>query len=486
MKTSIKGLAKMLVFMCISLLLIQTAFAEAPEGVSTELIGEIQSLQSKVDKLRSKTIPIGKITKSAEGFMLRGTALPKYDCMNVSYVALGDLRQIGANIAWNPTTKKTVIYDLNQPIKENLQYDSLPSNGVAYLGRDTVYINYQEVPAIYVDGKALVPVKWIAVLEASGGNPLSKILKKGAQWYIENNMEQPTISGINIWFDGTDYIEEWYTFPQLEQDQDGFYLDNQYDLTPDYDYVGFVINEIDGMINTDSEIQKAWLKNPTYYVSPKGTPAELLNQLFPPTLVKGVMKNAAGGFEKGENVIVQKSVGGSLYFLDGKNGGTVQVPWASVRIQTSPVNKEQATNEQIEEYINKQNLSSKTPYLVWTDLHRQRTYIFQGKKNEWVLIKNILSSSGMDITPTPRGNYTIHTRVPAFGYGKGYLAKNAYAFIGTKYLYHSVLYDSTGKYLLEGRGVLGTKASQGCIRFSPEDIEWFYKTMPPGTAVYIN
>ena len=471
-------------FVCTSLFLIQTAFADAP--ASTGQTGHVESVQSKIDKLRSQTIPVGKITKSTEGVMIRGTVLPQYECVNIPYVALSDLRQIGANIAWNATTKKTVIYNWNQPIKEDIQYEPLPINGIAYLARDTVYINYQEVPAIYIGGKPLIPVKWIQVLEDTGGNELLKIIKKEPQWYVENNMDQPSINGINIWFDGEDYIEESYTFPLLEQNQDGFYMDKTYDLTPDYDYVGFVISEIDGMINTDVDIQKEWLKNPTYYEIPKGTPAELLDQIFPPTIVKGVMKNPAGGFAKGENVNVQRSVAGSLYFLDGKNGGTVQVPWSSVQIITSPVNKEQATNEQIEQYINKQDFSSKTDYLVWTDLHRQRTYIFKGKKNQWALIKDVLSSTGMDISPTPRGNYTIHTRVPAFGYGKGYLAKNAYAFIGTKYLYHSVLYDPTGQYLLEGRGVLGTKASQGCIRFSPEDIQWFYKTMPPGTAVYIN
>lgn len=486
MKIDFKRLSKVLMIVGMNLLLIHTAFAGTPTPAPTEQSTDVESVQSKVDQLSNQTISVGKITKSTQEFKVGETVVPAYICKNVSYITVSDLKQAGGNIAWSPITKKTVIYDLNGPVKEELKFEAVAEKAVAYLARDTVYINYQEIPAIYVNGRPLIPTKWMTVLESTSGNTPLKIAKKDYKWYEENNMHQPMISGTNMWFDGENYIEEPYVFPELQQDQDGYYKDERFNLTPDYNYVGFVINEIDGVMNLEVELQKAWLKNPTYYTIPEEGPAELISELFPPTIVKGTMKRAAGGFAAGEQVNVQKAVDGLQYFLDGKNGGTVKVPWSSVRIQASPVHKGQATNEEIEQYINKQNLSSKTPYLVWTDLHRQRTYIFKGKQNQWRLINNLHSSSGMDITPTPRGSYTIHTRVPAFGYGKGYLAKNAYGFIGTKYLYHSVLYNSTGQYLLEGRGVLGTKASQGCIRFSPEDSVWFYKTMPPGTAVYIN
>ncbi len=363
---------------------------------------------------------------------------------------------------------------------------------MAYLARDTVYINYQEVPAIFAGGRALIPVKWIALLDPFQPHNPFKIIKNDVAWYEANNIQIPVITGINIWFDGENYIEEEYTFPQLQQGEDGFYTDHQHDEKPNYIYVGFMLKEIDGFANDHLDLHKAWLKNPTYYTIPKPKPAPQpappvkQGELFPATIVQGTMNYAAGGFAKGEQVSVQRASQGKFYYLTGKKGGTVQVPWRSVKIKRTPVHTEQATKEQIEAHINQLNLSSHTPYLVWTDLHRQRTYILKGKQNNWSLIKNMLSSTGMDITPTPRGSYTLNTRVSAFGYGKGYLAKNAYAFIGTTYLYHSVLYDASGKYLLEGRGVLGTKASQGCIRFSPEDSKWFYQTMPRGTAVYIN
>jgi len=93
----------------------------------------------------------------------------------------------------------------------------------------------------------------------------------------------------------------------------------------------------------------------------------------------------------------------------------------------------------------------------------------------------MLSSSGRNMTPTPRGFFQIQDRGAYFG--KGYQAKN-WVRIKGDYLYHSVLFDVSGRYLLE-RGVLGHRASQGCIRFSFEDSEWFYKTIPRGTAVWI-
>lgn len=139
-----------------------------------------------------------------------------------------------------------------------------------------------------------------------------------------------------------------------------------------------------------------------------------------------------------------------------------------------------------EDFINSKNLSSPTSYLVWTNIQKQRTYIFTGSKNNWQLQKCFICSTGKDRTPTPKGTFALTYKVPSFGQSKGYCCKNAFGFIGTSYLYHSIIYDKTGTYLLEGYGVLGKKASQGCIRFSPEHAKWFYDHLITQTTVYIN
>lgn len=139
-----------------------------------------------------------------------------------------------------------------------------------------------------------------------------------------------------------------------------------------------------------------------------------------------------------------------------------------------------------EDTVNRKNLPSDTPYLVWTNIDTQRTYIFKGSNGNWKLLKHFICSTGKDRSPTPKGEFKLTYKVPYFGVEKGYRCKNAFGFIGTTYLYHSILFDKTGSYLLEGKGVLGTKASDGCIRFSPENSEWFYNNLVSKTKVWIN
>lgn len=139
-----------------------------------------------------------------------------------------------------------------------------------------------------------------------------------------------------------------------------------------------------------------------------------------------------------------------------------------------------------EDTVNTKNLHSTTPYLVWTNIASQKTYIFEGSQGHWQLIKHFVCSTGRDHTPTPKGEFQLTRKVPYFGVEKGYRCKNAFGFIGTTYLYHSIIFDKSGSYLLEDKGVLGTKASEGCIRFSVENSEWFYNNMVSGTKVWIN
>lgn len=139
-----------------------------------------------------------------------------------------------------------------------------------------------------------------------------------------------------------------------------------------------------------------------------------------------------------------------------------------------------------EDTVNSMDLHSDTKYLVWTNIDRQRTYIFEGSTGNWRLIKHFICSTGKSSSPTPKGTFKLTQKVPYFGVEKGYRCKNAFGFINTTYLYHSIMFDKTGSYLLEGKGVLGTKASAGCIRFSVEHSEWFYNNMLSGTKVWIN
>lgn len=428
----------------------------------------------KVEKLMSKTIRIGRIKASSEVVQIKDAALPIYECMEKQYVAVNDLKQLGAHVTWNPNTKVTLIYDFAQPAKNNITFEKLEEGATAYLGRGLTYINYQEIPSIFVGNKTLIPVEWLSLIE------------KDSSWVRYNYIQEVDIGGINIWYDGEKYVEEIFSCDRLEPDEYLYHKNSNEnnDVNSEYTYVGFIITTLNGEINNDVDSQKSWLQDPIYYTINIEPESPLLEELFPPNIIQGTIKYNTSGFIKGEVIEVARADSGIAYYVFNQNRSIVKIPWNSVSIIKTPTTMEKAPVEQIEQYINGKDFESKTNYLVWTDLYRQRTYVFQGNKNNWKLLKDMPSSTGRDITPTPKGEFTLTRRVPSFG--KGYMAKNAVAFIGTEYLYHSVLYDATGKYLLEGRGILGQKASQGCIRFSPEDSVWFYRTMPLGTKVYIN
>ncbi|ONI39823.1 hypothetical protein AN639_00490 [Candidatus Epulonipiscium fishelsonii] len=208
-----------------------------------------------------------------------------------------------------------------------------------------------------------------------------------------------------------------------------------------------------------------------------------LESLFPPSIVTGTMLYNVGGFKAGQQVEVKFDERGKFYYV-GPNA--TEVPWNSVYIPPDPYTQyKQATTEQIETYINLKGLKSNSNHLVWIDLYRQRMYVFENINGRWELFRNMLVSSGKNITPTIRGTFQATAYMPSFGWGKGYVCYDAVQFSG-EYLIHSILYNDTGEYLLEGRGILGQRASDGCVRLSPEDADWFYHTIKLGTTIWVN
>lgn len=207
--------------------------------------------------------------------------------------------------------------------------------------------------------------------------------------------------------------------------------------------------------------------------------------IFPETFIYASLKKDINTLKKGDVVEILSAESGKYYIVLDSKRNKHKIPWNSLDIPKEPTpEKSVPKNAEIENYINNQDIDSKTKYLVWTDLYRQRTYIFKGSKNNWKLIKNLLCSTGKNKTPTPKGLYELQAKIPYFGVEKGYMCKNAFQIYGD-YLYHSIVFDKTGRTLLEGKGVLGHQASEGCIRFTEEDSLWFYNTMTRGTRVWI-
>lgn len=153
-------------------------------------------------------------------------------------------------------------------------------------------------------------------------------------------------------------------------------------------------------------------------------------------------------------------------------------------------NKLRQENDQIDykmfnidmvEFANNNNIKSKTKYLMTTSLKNKYTYIFQNLNSTWDLMYRWRCSVGKPSTPTITGIFNINGRKPSFGTDM-YRVKYATR-IKDAYYYHSVLYDSTGSYIIDDR--LGVAISHGCIRLDTNNAKWIYYNIPDETTVII-
>lgn len=133
------------------------------------------------------------------------------------------------------------------------------------------------------------------------------------------------------------------------------------------------------------------------------------------------------------------------------------------------------------DFVNKNNLSSSTKYLIWVDTKNFKVNIFLGSKNNWKLQKNYLCSIGKSSTPTPLGTFKVGAKGYSFGEDHGYICYYYTQFKGN-YLFHSILYNLDNT-IRDGR--LGFKISNGCIRLAKVNAKWIYDNIPYGTTVYI-
>lgn len=134
------------------------------------------------------------------------------------------------------------------------------------------------------------------------------------------------------------------------------------------------------------------------------------------------------------------------------------------------------------DFVNKNNFSSSTPYLIWVDLRNFKTNIFKGSKNNWTLVSSYLCSIGKPSTPTPKGNFKVGIKGLSFGYHKGYVAKY-YTQIIDDYLFHSILYNTNGT-IKDGR--LGMAISNGCVRLALNNAKWIWDNIPVNTSIHIS
>lgn len=463
---------------------------------------KLLSYKEKEESLgKFEKVILGEAEKLTKQINYNGQMIDLYEFKGKEYITIQALECVGFNVV---RTESSVYITEGNGLKLGEIPKEYTKEKVSLSTKD-IYLGYMKTYALTMNDSTLIPIEAIDLycerVKVEGGYQLQsrevqvdQFLKGDKDNFTNKGTIPLNIRCTNLYWDGTNIIEERWDMNQLipgvaypnpnkvyTLSQNKIYLTTIVNEIKVQDEVFWYTNESYGQANKELFIQYEEEKQKIREEKQK----ESTKELFPPSIIMGTMKYDAGPFKKGDKVEIYRADSLERYYLHYGNQ-TVKVPWNSVTVPPNPkVETKQATTEQIETYINTTGLTSPTNYLVWTDLYRQRTYIFKKEDGQWKLYKNLICSTGKNITPTPRGVYSLQSYVPYFGVNKGYMCKNAIQIFGD-YLYHSIMYDKTGTYLLEGKGVLGQRASQGCIRFSPEDSEWFYNTMPLKTTVWIN
>ncbi|EOU1113758.1 L,D-transpeptidase [Clostridium perfringens] len=136
-----------------------------------------------------------------------------------------------------------------------------------------------------------------------------------------------------------------------------------------------------------------------------------------------------------------------------------------------------------EDTINQFDITSNTNYLIFVNIAEQKTYVYEGSKNDWTLDKTFTCSTGIEGKETPVGVFTVQNRAPWFfspKYGQG--GKYYVQFMGN-YLFHSIPFDSDKTTISDP--TLGVPSSHGCIRLSVEDSKWLYDNVQNGSKIII-
>lgn len=141
-------------------------------------------------------------------------------------------------------------------------------------------------------------------------------------------------------------------------------------------------------------------------------------------------------------------------------------------------------NTNMTEFVNDNKIASPSNYLIITSIIERSTYIYEKGPNMWILLYRWSCTVGKPSTPTIKGQFAVGVKYPAItSEGSKVSAKYATQIEG-EYYYHSILYDLTGQYVIDGR--LGVAISHGCIRLATENAKWIFDNAPQGTTVVIN
>ena len=126
-------------------------------------------------------------------------------------------------------------------------------------------------------------------------------------------------------------------------------------------------------------------------------------------------------------------------------------------------------------FVNKRKgYHSKTGWLIWVSLDKQRVNVFTGSRRKWKLVKVIKCSTGLASSPSKAGIYKCDYKKLWVGgchyyveYGGSGIHKWAGSDKGTMY--------KIGKHTV----------SQSCIRVTKKNAKWLYNHIPVKTTIVL-
>ena len=436
---------------------------------------------------------IGHLVESGQTLKFKEETFSLYEVNETTLLPIETLLTIGVKFDQIGDTLVFSRLGKEETLAEIVPYSGTEVN--VRLGEQPILIGYIPTYHIKVEKTIMIPVETLGVLydltATSDGYRLEEPVYSEANYLKILNGSIVNCSAYPIYFDYIDMYWDGENFIDL-------YMKNQV-LPPRCEKKIEIQPTIEGKaviyLNTYIEtIQDFQMPSPESYGQRpiplyngymKVKRIKALEKIFPKFKVTAKINYKVGQFENGEEVELWRSEKGQYHVILDEKGKKVTVPLGSITIIGDNGQwLREATQKELEDYVNLKDYESQTEYLLWTDLLRQRTYAFKGEKNQWELVKVMKCSTGKDKSLTPSGHFEIEYKVPYFGMEKGYRCKNA-SVIFRDYMYHSILFDKTGEYVKSGLYQLGSRVSHGCIRLSEEDSGWIYKNIPEKTKVYI-
>ena len=133
--------------------------------------------------------------------------------------------------------------------------------------------------------------------------------------------------------------------------------------------------------------------------------------------------------------------------------------------------------------INTLNIESSTSYLINVSLENQKTYIYNGKPDNWKLIRTCPCSTGINGEDTPVGSFSTKEKGDWFFSDKYEQGGKYWTQITGDILFHSIPFAKDRITVLDY--TLNKPSSHGCIRLSLADAKWIYTNIPKGSKVII-